>query len=78
MMTRVGIPEKAFFPSLVLIVSWFLAVAHSHDLYVYYPLPAWSLKSYGAAPLRVYLQVLLVLGVILEFLQADRNVKVIA
>ena len=53
--TRVGIPEKAFFPFLGLIVSSLLAVAHIYNLYVYYPQPVGSLTLYGAASFHVCL-----------------------
>ena len=36
------------------IVSWLLAVAHSHNLFVYYPQPEWSLTLYEATPFHVY------------------------
>ena len=49
---RARIPERAFFPSLGLLVSWLLAVAHSHNLLYMYIIRAWPVRSltlHGAA-----------------------------
>ena len=45
--------KEGIFPSLGLTVSWLLAVAHSHNLYVFYPWSVGSLTFYDAAPIHL-------------------------